>query len=1428
MQQALPLVKAKLTNQGPMAGLFHPAVAEWFTTTFGCPTQVQERAWAVTARHRNALITAPTGSGKTLAAFLAAINDLVVEGIEHGLKDEVHVVYISPLKALSNDIQKNLQAPLRGICDRVREMGLARLDIRDAVRTGDTPVSERTRMRRQPPHILVTTPESLFILMSSDSGREMLKSTRSVIVDELHAVAGTKRGAHLALTLERLEALCEKPPLRIGLSATQKPIESMARLLMGVRADECEIVDTGHTRHRDLALEVPKSPLTSVMAAEVWSETYDRLAEFTQEHRTTLIFVNQRRQAERIARHLAERIGEEHVTSHHGSLAKEHRLKAEQRLKAGQLKALVATSSLELGIDIGDVDLVCQIGSPRSINAFLQRVGRSGHAVRATPKGRLFPASLDDLAESVALLDCIKNQELDRIAIFPKPMDVLAQQIVSEASCQEWTVDALHARFSRALPYRDLKLEEFEEIVQMLADGYSTRRGRRGALLHYDAVNRRIRGRRGAKLTVVTNAGTIPDQFDYEVELLPEGLRIGTLNEDFAFESLPGDVVQLGNTSYRVLKVETGKVYVQDAKGEPPSMPFWFGEAPGRTDELSIAVSRLRARADEMLQQGGIEACTEWFKNEYGLAGPAAVQLAAYYDAARLALGVLPTRDKIVFERFFDDVGDTHFVIHAPLGSRIMRAWGLALRKKFCRQFNFELQAAALDDSLILSLGPTHSFPMEEVKHYLKSATAEETLTQAVLQAPMFATRWRWAASIALAVARNRSGKRVPPQWQRSDAEDLLVHAFPDALACQDNLPGDREMPDHPLVQQAMWDCLHDVMDVDGMIALVKRLETGATEVICRELVAPSPLSESILSAKPYAFLDDGAKEERRTHNVTSRGVYEPESAKDLGKLDPAVIEQVRLDMKPIASSADELHDALVVNGFLTGDEAEAAGKAEWLDELFTARRVARIGELWVAAERLHEMRALFPQAVVEGNAPTLRDIPDAGDALKEIIRSRLESHGPVTAEELGAPLGLSAAAMQTPLVGLEAEGYVMRGNFTGSNPEEWCERRRLARIHRYTRERRRAEFQPVPPAAFMRFLFDWQGISGQDRREGPAALEAVLQQLEGYPVAASAWESDVLEARMHEYDPQWLDQLCASGRWVWQRPASQNGDKKASPVRATPTLLLPREQTKYWNTTPDVDPELSGAAQVVLEVLREHGASFFSDLVADTDQLRTHVEAALGELVSHGLITSDGFNGLRALTAPADLKARRLRRSGIQGAFADLESAGRWSLMRTRRLGNKSGEKVDESEQVEYIARALLRRYGVVFRKLIEREPHLPPWREIFYVMRRLEARGEIRGGRFVTGFAGEQFALNEAAGSLRRYREEPAEDVLVVIAGSDPLNLTGSITAGERVASISGNRILFRNGIPVALRLAGEVKYLADVDPATQNGWKDKLIRT
>jgi ATP-dependent Lhr-like helicase len=655
---------------------FHPAVRNWFERTFERPTPVQARAWPAIREGGHTLLAAPTGSGKTLAAFLSAIDDLVREGERKGLPDETRVLYVSPLKALSNDIHRNLDEPLAGIRDELLQLGKADVAITALVRTGDTPQHERTKMRRTPPHIVVTTPESLFILLTSESGRRMLSTVRTVIVDEIHAVAGSKRGAHLALSLARLDALCGEPPVRVGLSATQKPMEAVARFLTG--NDDCTIVDTGHQRERDLALVLPRSPLEAVMANEVWADLYDQLAELVRAHRTTLIFANNRRQCERVARHLAERVGEEVVTSHHGSLSRKHRLDAEQRLKAGTLRALVATSSLELGIDIGDVDLVCQLGSPRSIGALLQRVGRAGHAVHATPKGRLFPLSRDDLTECVALLEAVRRGELDRLSILQRPLDVLAQQIVAEVAGREWDETALFQRLQTAWPYRDLTRVEYDAVVRMLAEGYTTRRGRRGAYLHRDAVNGRLRARRGARLTALTNGGVIPDQFDYEVVLLPEGFRIGTLNEDFAFESIPGDIFQLGNTSYRICKVAEGKVFAEDAKGQPPNIPFWFGEAPGRSGELSEVISRLRAELDRRLASGE-EAALTWAREELKLEEAAARQLVDYNAASRAALTVLPTEEKIVFERFFDESGDQHLVIHAPYGSRINRAWGLVL-----------------------------------------------------------------------------------------------------------------------------------------------------------------------------------------------------------------------------------------------------------------------------------------------------------------------------------------------------------------------------------------------------------------------------------------------------------------------------------------------------------------------------------------------------------------------------------------------------------------------------------------------------------------------------------------------------------------------------------------------------------------------------
>src|SRR5262245_40251885 len=1007
--------------------LFHPAVADWFRASFASPTGAQAEAWPAIKSGRHVLIAAPTGSGKTLAAFMAAIDDLVRQGLEGGLTDETQVVYVSPLKALSNDIQRNLEAPLVGIRAALRARGLPEVDVRTWVRTGDTPPGERDRARRRPPHIVVTTPESLYILLGSESGRAMLKTTRTVIVDEIHAVAANKRGTHLAVSLERLAALTDNRLLRVGLSATQKPIEAVAQFLVGVgaqarrkgtKAPACTIIDTGHRRARDLGIEVPGSPLEAVMAGEVWEEIYDRLAELVGAHRTTLIFVNTRRLAERVTRHLSERLGEQQVAAHHGRLAKEARLNAEQRLKNGKLQAMVATASLELGIDIGEVDLVCQLASPRSIASFLQRVGRSGHAVDGTPKGRLFPLSRDDLVECAALLDSTRRGELDRLTMPENQLDVLAQQIVAEVSAREWDENELFALIRRAWPFRALPRADFAAVVAMLAEGFSTRQGRRGALIHYDAVNNMLRSRRGARLTAITSGGTIPDNADYQVLLEPENHIIGTVNEDFAVESLQGDIFQLGNNSYRIMRVERGTVRVEDAHGQAPTIPFWLGEAPGRTDELSTSVSRLRAEiALRLARDPSAAEALRWLEMEVGVAETAALQLVEYLHAAHAALGCLPTQDTLVLERFFDEAGGMQLVIHSPNGSRLNRAWGLALRKRFCRKFNFELQAAATEDNIVLSLTTAHSFELADVTRYLHSGTTRPVLVQAMLDAPMFTTRWRWVAAVALALPRFRGGRKVPPQFARMQAEDLIGATFPDQIACAENLVGEREIPDHPLVRQTIDDCLHEAMDITGLERLLARIEAGDIRVVARDLTEPSPLALEVLSARPYAYLDDAPLEERRTQAVMGRRWLAPEDAAGLGRLDNEAIARVREEAWPAAANADELHDGLVWLGFFTDAEVQReANWPQWLNELTRQKRVTRLGtpnaSVWITAERLPQFRALWPQVRLEPTitapATFARDwAPD--EALVEILRGRLEGLGPVTQDGLASSLGLKA-----------------------------------------------------------------------------------------------------------------------------------------------------------------------------------------------------------------------------------------------------------------------------------------------------------------------------------------------------------------------------------------------------------------------------------
>ncbi len=1461
---------------------FHPVIREWFEGRFRQPTEAQAQGWAAVAEGRHTLISAPTGSGKTLAAFLTCIDRLVRQGLAGELPDTTQVVYVSPLKALSNDIQKNLAAPLEEIaalaalrqtqgdgCEdqgRPHPLGEGTLsgegtfpEIRVGVRTGDTPQAERQKMAKKPPHILITTPESLYILLTSVSGRRGLKGVNTLILDEIHAVADDKRGSHLSLSVERLCALSENPVVRIGLSATQRPIEEIAKLLVGndfIGADgkpACTIVDTGHAREIDLALQLPEQELGPIASHELWGETLDAVAGLVQAHDTTLVFVNTRRLVERVSHQLSARLGEDAVVAHHGSLSRATRLDAEKRLKTGQVKVCVATASLELGIDIGDVDLVCQIGSPRSIGVLLQRVGRSGHSVGGMPKGRLFPLTRDELTECVALARAVRRRNLDTLSIPPWPVDVLAQQIVAACAQEEWAEDDLYTLFRRAYPYRELPREKFDQTIETLSEGFARRHGRGAAYLHRDGVNGKVKGRRGAPLAAMTSGGAIPENADYDVIAEPEDTFVGTVNEDFAIESLKGDVFLLGNNAWKIRRVESGRVRVEDAHGQPPTIPFWLGEAPGRTDELSDEVSELREGIDRLLDsEPGSGAAREWVVTESGVDAEPVRQLVAYIEEGKRVLGVTPSKNRVVAERFFDESGGMQLVIHAPFGAKINRAWGMALRKKICRSFDFELQAVATDDGLNFALGPGLSMPVEDIFNYLKPGTIEEVLTQAILQAPIFGTRWRWNATRALAILRHTGGKKVPAPLQRMRSDDLLAAVFPAQVACQDNAPpGDIEIPDHPLVFETLRDCLNEASDLEGCRAVLAAIESGDIEVYGRDTVQPSVFSHQILNAMPYAFLDDAPLEERRARAVPLRRAL-PDDSRDLTRLDPDAIRQESENAWPRTRDADELHDALLTLGVmpegpdgLSRPVMTGLPLLAWLEQLAGAGRVYRVttdpsassGQTfvaWVAAERLDLVRQAYagvsasppcnsPQAGGETRGRTLPLFANgqyAGsreDAILALVRGWVDCIGPFTADELASTLALPDDDVTYALGHLENEGVVLRGSYRqGIEGLEFCDRRILARIHRSTIESLRSQVEPIPPSAFIRFLLDWQHVMPEARLHGEGGLLTVIEKLQGFETAAGAMEGEILGPRISEYSGVLLDHLCLSGEVVWgrfsARHSAANGSGAASSggraafSRFTPVTLALRESLDWLLPGEDVATDgLAGAPKETLEFMQQRGASFQSDIVSATKRLPSDVEEALWTLAASGMATTDGLEALRQRLRGTKRSRRpsfdKLRANGGGrtnggGSLRSAPGRGRRGFSRWWLL--EAVEPVED--RAEAVARQLLHRYGILFPELLARESLSCRWRDLVRVLRRLEARGEIRGGRFVSGFIGEQFALPEAADALRRWRNREPDDRLVIVSACDPLNLAGVLTPGPRVPSVPGNRLAYRNGVPIA----------------------------
>jgi ATP-dependent Lhr-like helicase len=1368
-------------------GEFHPAVSTWFARRFPMgPTEPQAQGWPLIASGADTLIAAPTGSGKTLAGFLVAIDALYRAHDEgRAVADVTRVVYVSPLKALAVDIAENLERPLAEIAAVATELGYRPAPIRVAVRTGDTSNSQRALMVRRPPSFVVTTPESLYLLVTSERGREALRTVETVIVDEIHAVARDKRGSHLALTLERLEDLCDRRPVRIGLSATQRPIETVGRLLVGDRPLPA-VVDVGHQRDLDVALELPEGELEAVASAEQLADVLDRIAGLVGQHRTTLVFVNTRRLAERLAHQLGERLGDDVVAAHHGSLSKERRHRVETRLRAGDLKALVATASLELGIDIGPVELVCQLGSPRSIATFLQRVGRSNHSRAGTPKGRLFPLTRDELVECTALLVAVRAGRLDTIQLARLPLDIAAQQIVAEVGAREWRTEELYALVRRAAPYSGLTRAGFDEVVDLVAGGIETGRGRRGAYLHHDTVNGELRARGNARLAAVTSGGAIPETGDYRVVAEPDDTFIGTVNEDWAVESMAGDIFLLGTHSWQIRRVEPGVVRVRDAGDTPPTIPFWLGEAPARTAELSTEVSELRRRVDEHLAAGDPDGARRWLAAAAGIDGAAATMIVDYLAVGRAGLGVMPTQSCLVLERFFDDTGGMQLVVHSPYGARINRGLGLALRKKFCRTFNFELQAAATDDAIVLSLGLHHSFPLDEVARYVSSRTVRDTLEHAILDSPMFQARWRWNLNRALMVLRFRNGRRNPPPIQRMESDDLLAAVFPQAAACQDNLTGPIEIPDHVLVRQTVDDTLHEALDIDGLESLLRRMEAGEVAVRSVDTTEASVLAHEILTARPYAFLDDEEFQNRRTNAVRLRRGLAVDLT-SIGALDPAAVEQVRAEIEPAPATADDLHDLLGSAVVLRARDdwrglwSELAGRGR-------ARELAHEGaELWCATEALDEARSAL-----------------AGDdgAVVKALRGHLELTGITTAEGLARATSLPDRRVAAGLAALERDGFALQGSYSATaTSTEWVSRRLLARMHAYSRRSRRDSVQPVTAQDFMRFLLRWQHVAPGTQLAGEAGVVAAIEQLQGFEAAAVAWEAELFAGRVRHYDPAWLDRLCHNGEVAWLRLTPRALDDPdtptAAPSKATPISVVFRADLPWLLAASRSGAQPGGpsvgATAEVLEVLGERGACFAADLVAATRRLPDDVERGLWDGVARGLVMSDGFSAIRARVSGARTpsRPRRLTRLGrVTGATAP--SAGRWSLV------PPPGSELDSDELAEAAAEQLLNRWGVVFRDLAAHDCLRPPWREIQWALRRLEDRGLVRGGRFVTGFSGEQYALPAAVEQLAHVRKAPRTGERVVVNATDPLNLVGAVVPGDTIPAVRTNRVTYVDGVP------------------------------
>jgi len=1326
---------------------FHPAVRAWFAERFGDPSPAQTLGWPVIAGcdsppGHDVLLCAPTGSGKTLAAFMWAIDRLFRDAERGELGDRVSVLYVSPLKALANDIRVNLEEPLAGIRQMAHRVAAAErhsdevkpiLEVRAGVRTGDTSANERSAMLRRPPHILVTTPESLFILLTSPRFRQSLSAVRYVILDELHALASNKRGAHLMLTLERLERMVRATgasrPARIGLSATLNPIERLAGFLAGSETDAdgarrprpVKVVraqgSDDRARAMDLQVIAPGPDLGALATHQHWEAMYDAVAALVREHRTTLVFTLSRRWAERIALNLQKRLGNDAVLAHHGSLARAERVAAEQRLKRGELRALVATASLELGIDVGAVELVCQIDTPKSISAAIQRIGRSGHQLDATPKGRLFALTLDDLLECAAAVRAIRHGRLDEVEIPAGCLDVAAQQIVAIAAEEDEIGEADLLRLLRgAYNFAEFDRASLAHLLDQMAAELPARIQGAAPKIFYDRIGARVRARRGARMAAITSGGTIPESGNLDVVIESQGRKIGDVEEDFAQESSRGDIFALGSMPWRVLGISRNRFLVEPAPGMAPSLPFWQTEAAGRSPALSSEVSELRGEIFERIARGDEAAAAAFLSAECAMDDRAARQAIDYVRRGQGALGAIPNQRTIVVERFFDGLGGTQVVIHSPFGMRVNRGLGLAIRKRLCQSFDFEIQASAIDDAVLLALNARHSFPLESLMAMISSRSVRHVLGQALLAAPMFEVRMRHVATRALAVMRSSRGRKVPAWIQRLRAQELAAAIFPGREACQENRPPDVELPEHFIATETMHECLTESTDIGRIEELLRAIEQGATRVVTVDAIAPSVFAHRILLAWDYSFLDDGERANRRSRTVSlNRAMAEDVlRTEDLSAMLAAdAVESVEAEvsgraMARRARDRDELYQMIRAHGALATSvlEERVAGEANAvLSALEGEGRVVRVrfssgaAEMLIAGEDVALFGAAYPDALFERHAeaqpPVESSLPalEADDAEREIVRRAMATSGPVEIAELAERLKMAPATLEKHLLALEAKGLIFRGHFTPrrpalgatrgravtagaatASPEQWCDRYNLEKIHRLTLNRLRAETEPCADHDYAAFRLRWNHVGGAGIAADQSGVAAVLEQLSGVALSPELWERAILPARIPGYRPEWLDLLCLGGEVVW---AAVPGEDAADEVPARITFLRRRRAgAARFNeaAADDAAAEFTDRDERrVFLALAAGGAQYLDQLAERAGMAERTVLAALWRLAAAGRVSNDSFAPLRLLwAAPEAVRAmapgahRRARHDAALRARLRSSVTGRWSALGT------------------------------------------------------------------------------------------------------------------------------------------------------------------